>query len=55
MPTAPGTLMKVTPDSDVPIMPKATSPQTLLRLPMKKLSLVAWHDVRQATSSKSAK
>ena len=33
--------MKVTPDSEVPIMPKATSSQGLRRLPMKKLSLSA--------------
>jgi hypothetical protein len=55
MPTAPGTLMKVTPDSDVPIIPKATSGQGLARLPVKKASLSARRLVHQATASNKAK
>ena len=47
--------MKVTPESEVPIMPKATRPQWLLRLPMKKLSLSARREVHHATASSSAK
>ena len=55
MPTAPGTLINVTPDSDVPTMPNATSIQLLLLLPMKKLSLLALREVAQATPSRMAK
>jgi hypothetical protein len=47
--------MKVAPDSVVPTMPKATSIQLLLLLPMKKLSLLALREVAQATPSRSAK
>ncbi|UUZ53548.1 hypothetical protein LP419_33150 [Massilia sp. H-1] len=47
--------MKVTPDSVVPTMPKATSIQLLLLLPMKKLSLLAWREVSQATPTSRAK
>ena len=54
-PTAPGTLMKVTPDNEVPTMPKATSIHGLLRLPMKNASLSARREVHQATASSSAK
>ena len=54
-PTAPGTLMKVTPLSDVPTIPKDTSIQLLLRLPMKKDSLLALREVSQATMSNNAK
>ena len=49
VPTAPGTLMNVTPLSDVPTIPNATSIQLLFRLPMKKLSLVALREVTHAT------
>jgi hypothetical protein len=47
--------MKVTPLSVVPTMPNATSIQLLLLLPMKKLSLLALREVRQATTSSRAK
>ena len=47
--------MKVTPESDVPTMPKATSNHGLLRLPTKKASLSARREVHQATASSSAK
>ena len=40
LPTVPGTLTNVTPLSDVPIIPNATSIQLLLRLPIKKESLL---------------
>ena len=36
-------------------MPKATSDQGLLRLPMKKASLSAWREVHQATPNSRAK
>ena len=41
LPTPPGTLTNVTPDSEVPIIPNATSIQLLLRLPIKNESLLA--------------
>jgi hypothetical protein len=47
--------MKVAPDRVVPTMPKATSIQLLLLLPMKKLSLLALREVNQATPSRRAK
>ena len=37
--TMPGTLTKVTPDNDAPIMPKATTYHGDWRLPRKKASL----------------
>jgi len=55
LPTAPGTLMKVAPESVVPTMPNATTIQLLLLLPMKKLLLSALRDVAQATPSSNAK
>ncbi len=55
LPTPPGTLTNVTPDKDVPIMPKATSIQLLLRLPIKKESLLELRDVYHATISKITK
>src|SRR5205809_666414 len=54
-PTPPGTLTNVTPLKDVPIIPKATSIQLLLRLPMKKDSLFELREVYQATVRRSAK
>jgi hypothetical protein len=45
----------VTPESVVPTMPKATSIQLLLLLPMKKLSLSAPREVTWATPSSSRK
>jgi len=47
--------MKVTPLSAVPTMPKATSAQWLLRLPMKNDSLSAPRVVRQATAKSRPK
>ena len=44
-----------TPESEVPIMPKATSIQLLFRLPMKKDSLSELREVYQATPSKRRK
>jgi hypothetical protein len=55
LPTPPGTLTNVTPLSEVPIIPKATNAQLLLRFPMKKDSLLALREVNQATSSKTRK
>jgi len=51
----PGTLTKVTPLSEVPIMPKATSIQLLLRFPIKKVSLLLLRLVYQATPNKRRK
>ena len=47
--------MNVTPLSEVPTIPKATSIQLLLRLPMKNDSLFALREVTHATPSSSAK
>ena len=47
--------MKVTPESDVPTMPKATRPQWLARLPTKNVSLLAPREVNQATANSSKK
>jgi GTP pyrophosphokinase len=55
VPGAPGTLTKVTPDNEVPIIPKATSGQALERLPMKKAASSARRDVHHAPTSSSAK
>ena len=52
---APGTLTKVTPEREVPIMPKATSIQLELRLPIKNDSLLEFREVYQATPSSSKK
>ncbi|MGH2553042.1 MAG: hypothetical protein ACRDEB_04960, partial [Chitinophagaceae bacterium] len=54
-PTVPGTLTNVTPDKDVPIIPKATSIQLLLRFPIKKESLFELREVYQATESNNTK
>jgi len=54
-PTLPGTLTNVTPESEVPTIPKATSIQLLLRLPIKKDSLSAFREVYQATPSNKRK
>ena len=54
-PTVPGTDTKVTPEREVPIMPKATSIQLELLLPMKKDSLLELREVNQATASSSTK
>jgi hypothetical protein len=48
-PTVPGTETNVTPDREVPIIPKATNTQFELRLPIKKESLVELREVTQAT------
>jgi hypothetical protein len=45
----------VTPLSDVPIIPNATSIQLLLRLPIKKDSLFELREVNQATASNKTK
>ena len=47
--------MKVTPLSEVPTIPNATSSQLLLRLPIKNDSLLALRPVTQASTSSSAK
>jgi hypothetical protein len=54
-PTVPGTETKVTPESEVPIMPNATSIQFEFLLPMKKDSLVAFLAVYMATPNKRIK
>jgi hypothetical protein len=41
----PGTEIKVTPESEVPIIPKATKAQWLLLLPIKKVWLLEFLDV----------
>ena len=53
--TLPGMEMKVTPDSEVPIMAKATMYHGALRLAIKKLSLVARRDVSTAMTMRTAK
>jgi hypothetical protein len=45
----------VTPDKEVPIIPKATSIQLEFLLPMKKESLLEFRDVYQATPSSNRK
>jgi hypothetical protein len=55
LPTPPGTLTKVTPLRDVPIIPKATNTQLLLLFPIKKDSLLEFRDVTQATASSNKK
>jgi hypothetical protein len=55
MPTVPGTLTNVTPLSEVPIIPKATSIQLEPRFPMKKDSLFALREVNQATTNNNRK
>ena len=50
VPTQPGTDIKVTPESDVPTMPKATQYHLLRRLALKKVSDVAPFDVFHAIS-----
>jgi hypothetical protein len=51
----PGTLTKVTPLSEVPIIPKATSIQLLLRFPIKNDSLFELRLVYHATPNKIRK
>jgi hypothetical protein len=51
----PGTETKVTPESEVPIIPKATKIQFELRFPMKNVSLVAFLEVYAATPNKIRK
>ena len=46
VPTVPGTLTNVTPLKEVPIIPKATSIQLELRLPIKKDSLLELREVK---------
>jgi hypothetical protein len=55
LPTAPGTLTKVTPLREVPIMPKATSIQLLFLLPIKKDILLLFFPVILATANKTKK
>jgi len=55
VPTVPGTDTKVTPDKEVPIIPKATSIQFELRLPIKNDSLLELREVYQATISNRIK
>ena len=45
--TMPGTLTKVTPETEAPIMPKATMRHGERRSALKKVSLVAWRLVRR--------
>ena len=54
-PTVPGTLTKVTPLNEVPIIPKETSIQLLFRLPIKKESLLLLRLVYHATPSNKRK
>ncbi|MNY49826.1 hypothetical protein D3C86_1852880 [compost metagenome] len=47
--------MNVTPESEVPIIPKATKYQGLWRFPIKKESVSAFRDVRYAIRISNAK
>jgi hypothetical protein len=55
LPTVPGTLTNVTPESEVPIIPNATSIQFEFRLPIKKESLLELREVYHATISNKTK
>jgi hypothetical protein len=55
VPTLPGTLTNVTPEREVPTIPKATNIQLLFRFPMKKDSLSAFLEVYQATPNSKRK
>jgi hypothetical protein len=53
--TCPGTEINVTPESEAPIIPKATRYQGLCRFPVKKVSLVAFFDVKWAIRIRTIK
>lgn len=53
--TQPGTEIKVTPESEAPIMPNATMNQGDLRFPIKKLLLSAFRDVSKLIPNKTKK
>ena len=53
--TMPGTLTTETPEMDVPIMPKATSHQGLLRSPRKKALLSLLREVKWDISNRRPK
>ena len=55
MPTSPGTEIKVTPDNEAPIIPKATKNQGDCLSPVKKVSLEMFLDVNQDIRNNSAK
>jgi len=55
LPTHPGTDMKVIPEMDAPIIPKATRYHGDLRRPMKKVALSAFLPVMWATMYKRAR
>ena len=53
--TVPGTETKVTPESDVPIIPKATKTQDALLFALKNEALSAFLDVTTATAKRAMK
>ena len=53
--THPGTEIKVTPDNEAPIMPKATTYQSDFRLPKKKASLFEFRLVKYEITIKTRK
>ena len=53
--TVPGTETKVTPESDVPIIPKATNTQDALLFALKNEALSAFLDVTTATAKRAMK
>jgi len=55
IPTSPGIEIKVTPDNEAPIIPKATTNQGDCRLPVKNVSLLEFFEVNQDISTRTAK
>ena len=49
----PGTLIKVTPDSEAPIIPKLTKSQLAFLFALKKVALDAPRDVKYPTTAKT--
>ena len=54
-PTSPGIEIKVTPDNEAPIIPKATTNQGDCLFPVKKVSLLEFFDVSQDMKTRIAK
>jgi hypothetical protein len=55
LPTSPGTEIKVTPDREAPIIPKATKNQGDCLSPVKKVSVETFLEVNQDIKNKIAK